>query len=91
MEAKTKTINIIKETRKVSAHVIEGRKKYVQIRKAILEALKEESKSIPQISEAIKLPSAETTYYLMSLLKFGDIAVEGVDENDEYFIYKLKK
>jgi len=91
MEAKTKTINIIKETRKVPTHVTEGRKKYVQIRKAIFEALKEEGKNIPQISEAIKLPIAETTYYLMSLLKFGDVAVEGVDDNDEYYIYKLKK
>ena len=91
MEAKTKTINIIKETRKVSAQVSENRKKYVQIRKAILEALKDEGKTIPQIAEAIKRPLPEITYYLMSLLKFGDIAVEGIDELDEYFIYKLKK
>ena len=41
MDAKIKTINILKETRTVPAHVLEGRKKYVRIRKAILEALKE--------------------------------------------------
>lgn len=91
MEAKTKTINIIKETRKVPAHVTEGRKKYVQIRKAILEALKTEGKTIPQIAKVTQLPSSEITYYLMTLLKFGDVAVEGIDDMDEYFIYKLKK
>jgi hypothetical protein len=90
MDAKTKTINIIKETRKVSAQVSESRKKYVQIRKAILEALKDEGKTIPQIAEATQWSLPETTYYLMSLLKFGEIAVEGIDELDEYFIYKLK-
>jgi hypothetical protein len=90
MEVKIKTINIIKETRKVSPQVSENRKKYVQIRKAILEALKEEGKTIPQIAEATQRPLPEITYYLMSLLKFGDIAVEGIDDMDEYFIYKLK-
>ena len=91
METKTKTINKIKETRKVPTHVSENRKKYVQIRKAILEALKNEGKTIPQIAEVTQRPLPETTYYLMSMLKFGDIAVEGIDDMDEYFIYKLKK
>lgn len=91
MDAKIKTINILKETRTVPAHVLEGRKKYVRIRKAILEALKEEGKTIPQIAEATELSSPETTYYLMTLLKFGDVEVEGIDDVDEYYIYKLKK
>ena len=91
MDAKIKTINILKETRKVPAHVLEGRKKYVRIRKAILEALKEEGKTIPQIAEAAELPLAETTYYLMTLHKFGEVVVEGIDDMDEYYIYKLKK
>lgn len=91
MEAKTKTINIIKEIRKVPAHVTEGRKKYSRIRKAILEALKDEAKTIPQIAKIITLPLDQTTYYLMALLKFGDVAVEGIDDMDEYYFYKLKK
>jgi len=91
MDAKIKTINILKETRKVPAHVLEGRKKYVRIRKALLEALKDEGKTIPQIAKATELPLPEVTYYLMTLLKFGDVEVEGVDDMDEYYIYKLKK
>lgn len=89
MEAKT--INIIKETRKIPAHVSENRKKYNRIRKAILETLKREGKTIPQIAEATKLPLADITYYLLSLYKFGEVVVEGIDDMDEYYIYKLKK
>ena len=88
MATKIKTINIIKETRKVPAHVTEGRKKYAQIRKTILESLKTEGKTIPQIAADTQLPLAETTYYLMTLQKFGEIAVEGIDDMDEYYIYK---
>jgi hypothetical protein len=91
METRKKTINIIKETRKVPAHVLEGRKKYAQIRKLILESLKDEGKTIPQIASETKLLLSETTYYLMSLQKFGEVAVEGIDDMDEYYIYQLKK
>lgn len=88
---KTKTINIIKELRMVPDHVTEGRKKFVKIRKAMLASLKEGTKTIPQLALALALPLAETTYYLMSLQKFGDVAVEGIDDMDEYYIYKLTK
>lgn len=91
MEKKTRTIDIIKQKRSVSKNVTEGRKKYVQTRKAIIETLKEEGKTIPQIATDTKLPLAETTYYLMTLQKFGEITVEGIDDMDEYYIYKLKK
>jgi DNA-binding transcriptional regulator YbjK len=91
MEAKSKTINIIKEIRKVSSQVSESRKKFVQTRKAIMEALKDEGKTIPQIATLTQLPLYETTYYLMSLQKFGEVTVEGIDDMDEYFIYKIKK
>jgi hypothetical protein len=91
METRKKTILIIKETRKVPELVTENRNKYNMIRKIILESLKDEGKTIPQIADATKLPLFETTYYLLSLHKFGDVMVEGVDDMDEYFIYKLKK
>ena len=91
METKPKTINILKESRKVPSHVTEGRKKYVQIRKAILESLKAEAKTIPQIAADTNRSLAEITYYLMTLQKFGDVTVEGIDDMDEYYIYKLKK
>lgn len=91
MEKKIRTVNILKETRKVSEHVNEERKKYIQIRKTLREALKEESKSIPQLAADTNLPLPDVTYYLMTLLKFGEVAVDGIDDMDEYYFYKLIK
>ena len=91
MEKKIRTVSILKETRKVSEHVNEERKKNVQIRKTLREALKEESKSIPQLAVDTNLPLPDVTYYLMTLLKFGEVAVDGIDDMDEYYFYKLIK
>jgi hypothetical protein len=86
-----RTVAVLKEKRTVPEHVQEARKKYTRIRKTLMEALKgEEGKTIPQLAEITGLDPSETTYYLMTLLKFGDVAVEGVDDMDEYYLYKLK-
>ena len=90
MEAKQRTIDIIKQKRTVSESVIEGRKKYNAFKKAIKDALKDEPKTIPQIAAAINMPLHETTYYLMAMQKFGDIMVDSLDDMDEYYFYKLK-
>jgi hypothetical protein len=91
MEKKIRTVAILKEKRPVPEVVQEERKKYARIRKALLEGLREGGKTIPQLAETVQMPTSETTYYLMALLKFGDIAVEGIDDMDEYYIYQLKK
>ncbi len=88
---KIKTIHVIKQERTVLPHVNEERKKYVQMRKTLLEALKNEGKTIPQLSAATQLPIDQVTYYLMALQKFGEVSVEGIDDMDEYYIYQLKK
>jgi hypothetical protein len=91
MEKKARTIDIIKQKRNVPESIKEGRKKYSSMRRAILEALKDEAKTIPQIAFETKISLPETTYYLMALQKFGDVAVQGLDDMDEYYFYELKK
>lgn len=91
MEKKIRTVSILKEKRKVPEQATEARKKYTQIRKLLLDALKEEGKTIPQIAAVTNLPSDEVTYYLMSLQKFGEVMVEGLDDMDEYYIYQWRK
>ncbi len=91
MEKKTRTIDIIKQKRKVPESVTEGRKKYNSMKRAILESLKEEAKTIPQISTETNISLYETTYYLMALHKFGDVSVHSLDDMDEYYFYELKK
>lgn len=87
---KTKTINIIKEKRTVPEHVKQRMKEFNKIKKTIKNILKEGQKTIPEIAEAAELPQDVITYYLMTLLKYGDITAGDIDENDEYFYYKLK-
>jgi hypothetical protein len=91
MEKKEKTIDIIKQERKVSPEVLENRKIFSRNRKAIMEALKEGPKTIPQVAAEIQLSLPDTTFYMMTLFKFGDVDVNGLDDMDEYYFYELKK
>ncbi len=85
------TVTLMKEKRTVPDEVKEKSKKFVRIRKAIKASLKEGPKNIPQLVEEMKLPTDVVTYYVMSLRKFGDIAVGELDEDDEYYSYELPK
>lgn len=91
MEAKEKTIEIIKQKRTVSGAVTERRKKYNSYRKAIRGVLKNEPATIPQIAEKIAMPLYETAYYVMAMQKFGEVVADNLDDMDEYYFYKLKK
>lgn len=64
---------------------------FVRIKEAITTALESGPKSIPEVAKATKLPLPVVTYNLMSLQKFGQIAVGDLDENDEYYFYELPK
>ena len=91
MEKKTRTIDFIKQNREIPESVQEERKKFNSIRKIILDTLKEGAKSIPQIYTETNISTAEITYYLMTLQKFGKIIVNSLDDMDEYYSYELKK
>ena len=64
---------------------------FVRIKEAIIAALESGPKSIPEVAKAANLPLPIVTYNLMSLQKFGQIAVDDLDENDEYYFYEVKK
>lgn len=92
MEKKQRTVALLKEKRAIPQQALDARKKFAGIRKILLDALKgEEPKSIPQLAEATGLESSMVTYYLMTLLKFGEVEVDSIDDSDEYYLYKLKK
>lgn len=84
-----KTIDIIKKQRKVTDALKAHVKEYNKSRKAILNALKEGPKTIPQIAEISGLPSESVTYHLMTLRKFGQVETGEPDDMDEYFYYQL--
>ena len=61
------------------------------IGKRILKSLESEPKAIPQIAEETDLPTADVVYYLMSLRKYGFIADTDEINDDEYYLYQLKR
>jgi len=86
-----KTVLILKEKRQVPQEVKDNLKYFVKTKKEILKALKDKKMTIPELSEVLNKSKDETIYYLMSLLKYGFVEVDGIDDMDEYFYYKIKE
>ena len=87
----TETFKIRKEKHGVPENVKTNMKAYNKMKREIKGALKEGKKNINEIAELINVPSNVVTYNLMTMLKFGDVIVDGIDEDDEYYFYNLKK
>ena len=59
--------------------------------KKIIRSLEGSPKSIPEIAEEIVQSTEEVTYTLMSLRKYGYIAETDELNDDDYYLYELKK
>ena len=57
--------------------------------KAISRALHGTPKSVPQIAEATGIPSHEVLFHVAAMKKYGDVAEAGMDDDYEYYLYKL--
>ena len=53
--------------------------------------MKTEDLTIAQLSEQLNMSKPDVTYYVMSLVKYGVLAVGEIDDMDEYYTYKLVK
>ncbi|MBP7152192.1 MAG: hypothetical protein KBA43_05955 [Paludibacteraceae bacterium] len=92
MEAQTgKTAKLLRDKQGVPEKAKENLKEFVRIKKALIEVLKNGEMTIPQLSEKLSMSKEDVTFYLMTLVKYGDVAVGEIDDNDEYFTYKLNK
>jgi len=87
---KGKTFKYLREKREVSDAAKENLKNFTRIKKAILDALKENDLTVDQLTQKVKLPKHEVFYYLMTLAKYGFVETGAIDDMDEYFYYKLK-
>lgn len=56
----------------------------------ILESIAEEPKSIPQIVAEVKMPDEKVTWDVMTMNKYGILEPAGLDDMDEYYLYKAK-
>ena len=85
-----KTSDIHKKERKASAAAKEKLKAYNKAKKAITAALKEGPATIPELASKTGMEQDKVTFYLMTMLKFGLVEVDSLDDMDEYYYYKLK-
>jgi DNA-directed RNA polymerase specialized sigma subunit len=92
MEAERgKTFKYLREKREVSQEVKDNLKRFNQIKKTILDSLKEGDLTIDQLTQKLNIQKDEVVFYLMSLVKYGYIHTGAIDDMDEYFSYKLNK
>jgi len=85
-----KTIDVMKEKRKVSQRVKDNIKAFNKLKKQILKSLEAGEKTIPEIAREIEDDIDAITYNLMTLLKYGFVEAGELDDEDEYYYYKLK-
>ncbi|MCD6492242.1 MAG: hypothetical protein J7K36_00310 [Archaeoglobaceae archaeon] len=86
-EEKKLTVKILRETRKPSKEALNRLKEQNKIRKAIMEALKSEPKTIPELASELNMDSSVIMWYVMTMIKYGLIEVG--EEEDDYYKYKL--
>ena len=85
-----KTIDVMKEKRKVSQSVKDNIKAFNKLKKKIIMSLETGEKTIPEIAKEMEDPIDAITYILMTQIKYGTIEAGEIDEDDEYYYYKLK-
>lgn len=88
---KGKTFKYLREKREVSKAAKENLKQFTRIRKVMVDALKEKDMTIDELTNKLEMPKHEIVYYLMTLVKYGNVEVGTIDDMDEYYSYKLKR
>jgi heterodisulfide reductase subunit A2 len=61
-----------------------------QIWRQISASLENESKTIPALAKELDINPEHITYHLMTMNKYSLVEADGLDDNDEYYAYKLK-
>jgi predicted Rossmann fold nucleotide-binding protein DprA/Smf involved in DNA uptake len=89
MSAKKRTIDAMKEKREVSPRTRALVKEFNKNKKLILGAIRAQPKTVPVIAEETGLAVEDVLFHLMTLLKYGDVEVDRMDEMDEYYFYKV--
>jgi predicted Rossmann fold nucleotide-binding protein DprA/Smf involved in DNA uptake len=89
-EDSVRQLQILRERRGPIPQELQNRRQEsVTIRKAIVEALQDEPKTVPEIAKITSLPSDKVFWQLMSMMKYGAIAERELD--GDYYRYALVK
>ncbi len=65
-------------------------KEYPQLWKNILQTMEANKKSIPQIAEELAVDKEVITYHMMTMNKYNVVMASGMDNDEQYFYYKIK-
>ena len=84
------TYKYLRDKIEVTQETKDNMKEYGRIKKSILNALSEGDLTIDQLSAKLDMPRDKMVFYLMSLIKYGFVQTSGIDDMDEYFMYKIK-
>lgn len=68
-----------------------GMKEYPEIWNSIVSVLEDKPLTIPQISEETGIENNLITWHLMTMNKYGVVESAGLNDEENYFMYKLKK
>jgi len=85
-----KTIDIIKQKRKVPETLRQRHKEYLAKRKKIRETLSDGEATIPEITIKTGLPADQVVFIVMTMRKYNEILAGEMKEDREYYYYKLK-
>jgi len=88
---KGKTFRYLREKREVSQQAKDNLKEFIRIKKEIVDELKEQDMTIDELTKKLGRPKHEVVFYLMTLVKYGNVQTGSIDDMDEYYTYKLKK
>lgn len=78
----------LRQTRKVSIKAAAAKvKEHNKALKAIKEQLKENPRTIPEISQVAGIPSSDVMWYVATMKKFGQILE--AEQDGSYFKYQL--
>jgi predicted Rossmann fold nucleotide-binding protein DprA/Smf involved in DNA uptake len=61
------------------------------MRDRIIDLLREEPRTVPEIAEALGAPSREVMIWVMAMWRYGVVTEMEKARTDDYFSYRLKK
>ena len=62
-----------------------------RIRKVLRQALRDGSRTVPQLASDTALAAHEVLWHIAAMKKYGAVVEDGMDEDYEYFRYGLAK
>ena len=89
MPASSKTFMEIKKKVKVRKELTELVKNQAKMKKMVLNAFKDEPKTVPEVAKALNSATHEAMYWVMALRKYGFIEETDEVTDDGYYKYKL--